>query len=283
MASWREPLRRSLVSAAILSLIVPGFGQFYAGRRTQGVVLICCYALSSFIVWLTLVGLLPRFWMLVAAIVVLVLVYLVALVDAVMAAAGLESYVRQPYNRWYVYAGIVVVFLAAQTILTQAAASFLRGPGYYQIPSASMAPTLRPGETLLVDVLYFRQHAPQRGDVVAFDRPRQPGERSIMRVVAVSGDRVSVVRGRAVVNGQTLNEPYADLGDPAVSTDTPREWTVPADAVFVLGDNRSNSADSRLYGPVPLSSLIGRATDIVTSDNFDRVGKWIGTPPDVAH
>ena len=141
-----------------------------------------------------------------------------------------------------------------------------------------MTPTLRPGETFLADVLYFRRHAPQRGDVVVFDRPKQPGVRSIMRVVALGGDRVSVLRGRTVVNGTPLNERYAGAGDPAASINTTGEWSVPQGAVFLLGDNRSNSADSRRYGPVPIGSLVGRATEVVVSERFDRIGKWIGTP-----
>ena len=279
LVNQREPLRRSRLSAAILSLIVPGFGQFYVGRRDRGLVFIALYVLTSFVVGLSLAGILPRFWILAAATAALLLVYLVSLIDAVNEAGKIESYVPRAYNRWYVYAGIVVVLLLAKAVFSQAAASLLGGPGYYQIPSASMAPTLRPGETLLADTLYFSRHAPRRGEVVVFNRPQQAGVRAIMRIVALGGDRVSVLGGRAVVNGTPLKEPYADLGDPSFMTNTTGESTVPQDSVFVLGDNRANSVDSRLYGPVPVGSLVGRLTDIVLSERVDRIGKWVGTPP----
>lgn len=278
----REPLRRSRFSAAILSLIVPGFGQFYAGRRDRGFVFVALYVLSSFWVWLCLAGILPRLWILAAAIAALLCVYLSALIDAVTAAGKIEAYVPRGFNRWYFYAAIAIALLLGKTALSHAADPLLGGPGFYRVPSASMAPTVRPGEAFMADVLYFRRHAPRRGDVVVFNRPRQPGARSIMRVVALGGDRVSVVRGRAVVNGTSSNEPYADLGDPAAFTNTTGEWVVPQGAVFVLGDNRANSVDSRLYGPVLIGSLIGRVTEIALSEHFDRVGQWIGTPPDHA-
>jgi signal peptidase I len=100
-----------------------------------------------------------------------------------------------------------------------------------------------------------------------------------MRIVALGGDRVAVLGGRAVVNGTPLSEPYADLGDPASFTNTTREWSVPQGAVFLLGDSRANSVDSRLYGPVPVSDLVGPVTDIVVSAQLSRVGRSVGTPP----
>jgi signal peptidase I len=279
VASRRDPLRRSLFSAAILSLIVPGFGQLYVGRARRAFVFMALYGLSSLVISLSLAGLLPRFWILAVAVAALLVVYLVALIDAVAEARKLEAYTPKACNRWYVYAGIIVVLLLAKALLWQATALFARGPGYYQIPSASMLPTLRPGETLLADTHYFNSHAPRRGAVVVFNRPQQPGVRAIMRIVALGGDRVAVLGGRAVVNGTPLSEPYADLGDPASFTNTTREWSVPQGAVFLLGDSRANSVDSRLYGPVPVSDLVGPVTDIVVSAQLSRVGRSVGTPP----
>lgn len=97
-------------------------------------------------------------------------------------------------------------------------AALTPGPGYYEILSASMAPTLRPGETLLVNTLYYRSHPPQRGDVAAFTHPKQPGVRHITRIVALGGDRISLSGGRSVVNGIPANEPYADFGDGTLAT-----------------------------------------------------------------
>lgn len=280
--SQRGPPRWSLLSAAILSLTVPGFGQIYVGRRGRGLVFVALYLLARFVIWLSSAGIFPRFFILAPAVAALLCVYVVSLVDSIAAATNSRASAPRAFIRWSLCAGIGFALLVAMTAISGAAASILPGSGYYRIPSASMAPTLRPGESLLADVLYFQRHEPRRGDVVVFKRPERPGALSIMRVIAIAGDRVSVVDGHAVVNGKVLNETYADPGDPAVFTNTTGEWVVPQGAVFVLGDNRANSVDSRLYGSLPIGSLIGRATDIVLSHQFDRVGKWVGTPGDHA-
>src|SRR5262249_57799805 len=103
----------------------------------------------------------------------------------------------------------------------------------------------------------------------------------IKRIVAVEGDRVSIKAGRAIVNGMTVAEPYVDPG-PAdgINANMP-EVRVPPGHVFVLGDNRAISVDSRdtvAHGPVPVDKLIGRVTDIAFSHDLSRMGRWIGTP-----
>ena len=88
----REPLRRSAISAAMLSLIVPGFGQFYVGRARCGLVFMALYGLSSLVVLICLAGILPRFGILSTAMAALLLVYLVALIDAASEARKLGAY-----------------------------------------------------------------------------------------------------------------------------------------------------------------------------------------------
>jgi signal peptidase I len=143
-----------------------------------------------------------------------------------------------------------------------------------------MVPTLRVGDTLLVDTRYYGSHQPARGDVAVFTYAKEPDVRHIQRIVAVAKDRVEVNGGRVVINGQAVNEPYIDAGDPEAFYNTTPVITVADGFVFVMGDSRANSADSRQTekGPVPLRNLIGRATDLVTSDEISRMGKWIGTP-----
>jgi signal peptidase I len=108
----------------------------------------------------------------------------------------------------------------------------------------------------------------------------QPELRSIKRIIAVEGDRIAIRAGRAVVNGMALEEPYVEEGDDRMVPDM-LETQVPAGHVFVLGDNRAHSVDSRdrvAHGPVPLDHLIGRVTDVAISRHLMRMGRWIGTP-----
>jgi signal peptidase I len=135
------------------------------------------------------------------------------------------------------------------------------------IPSPSMEPGLAIGDRLIVEKVTPWLSTPGRGDIVVF-RPiwfhteptwlQRLGMADdgalIKRVVALPGERVAIVDGRVVVNGRPLAEPYASVAD----ADVP-ELTVPAGHLYVMGDNRNHSADSRAFGPVPMDHLIGRA------------------------
>jgi signal peptidase I len=133
------------------------------------------------------------------------------------------------------------------------------------IPSLSMAPTLEVGDRLVIEKLSYHVRTPRRGDIVVF-RPPAPAVQMnagldptvpwIKRVVALPGDRVAVEDGRLLVNGRPLSEPYLDES-PRYSM---REKTVPAESVFVLGDNRNHSIDSSAWGPLPMRNILGRAS-----------------------
>ena len=108
-----------------------------------------------------------------------------------------------------------------------------------------MAPTLRIGEYFLADATYYRSRQPSRGDVAVYVHPKQADLHYIKRIVAVEGDRVAVKAGRAIVNGMAVEEPYVDAGPSSAPFADMPEVRVPAGHVFVLGDNRTNSVDSR--------------------------------------
>jgi signal peptidase I len=127
----------------------------------------------------------------------------------------------------------------------------------FRIPSESMVPTLKPGDQALVNKL---SGEPQRGDLIAFHAPRS-GDILLKRVVATGGQRVGIEDGVLVVDGRKQSEPYADPD--AIDSVYFGPVTVPRGDVFVLGDNRANSEDSRDFGPVPTDRIIGRTAAIV--------------------
>lgn len=124
----------------------------------------------------------------------------------------------------------------------------------YAIPSASMAPTLEAGDQIVV-TRYFRG-APERGDVIVFESLATADELMVKRVIAVPGDLIDSRLGRVRISGYTLPEPYLlrQVSSGAVSAQI-----VPADSYFVMGDNRDDSSDSRSWGVVPRSRIVGRA------------------------
>jgi signal peptidase I len=127
----------------------------------------------------------------------------------------------------------------------------------FWIPSASMVPTLKYGDRVLVNKFIYRFTEPERGDVVVFKSVQGDDQDLIKRVVGVPGDEISVRGGRLFVNGEPQREPYVNKRYPDRSFYAPT--TVPQDHVFAMGDNRANSQDSRIFGPVPQENIEGEA------------------------
>ena len=126
----------------------------------------------------------------------------------------------------------------------------------FLVPSGSMEPTLHAGDHVLVDKLAYRSGLPARGDLIVFHRPRT-GEIMLKRVVAVAGDQVGIEDGVLHVNGRAKPEPFVDHRQ--VDSVYFGPVGVPRDDVFVMGDQRGNSVDSRTFGPVPTTRIVGRA------------------------
>ena len=141
----------------------------------------------------------------------------------------------------------------------------------YYIPSPSMAPTLLEGDRILVNKLSYNLHSVNRGDLVVFSSQEKSGGEDdlIKRVIALPGEFVTVQDGKMQIDGGLLLEPYLPLQttinpftEPVNCVNRPDEISgcrVPSDHVFVMGDNRSNSRDSRFFGPVPIEDIEGRA------------------------
>jgi signal peptidase I len=127
----------------------------------------------------------------------------------------------------------------------------------FWIPSGSMIPTLEIGDRVLVNKFIYRFTEPKRGDIIVFQSVDNPDEDLIKRVVGLPGDTVAVRRGHLFLNGERQREPYLNkkLPDRSFYAKT----TVPKNHVFVMGDNRGNSADSRVFGPLPKKNIEGEA------------------------
>lgn len=119
----------------------------------------------------------------------------------------------------------------------------------------SMEPNLRSDQRLMVEKISYRLHGPRRGDIVVLADPTGGPIPLIKRVVGLSGERITVSHGRVYVDGILLDEPYLTQ----VTQGEGRSWVVPPMQVFVLGDNRGNSKDSRFFGTVPLDTVLGHA------------------------
>ena len=161
----------------------------------------------------------------------------------------------------------VVIFFGVQTFVAQP----------YEVNLHSMDDTLLPGHYVLVDKLTPRWAPYERGDIVVFQPPgTSPGEAVvpfIKRVIGLPGETVELRNGKVYVNDIELEEPYIfqengvpQPTDPSGET----EWVIPDGRLFVMGDHRGSSSDSRSFGPIEISSMIGRAW--LRYWPFDRFG-----------
>jgi signal peptidase I len=125
-----------------------------------------------------------------------------------------------------------------------------------RVESISMQPTLYPGDYVIVNKLAYRfKHNPDRGDVIVFRYPPNPDAIPyIKRIIGLPSDQIHIADGKIYVNGELVIEPYL-----VVTTNRGGDWSVPEGQLFVMGDNRNNSSDSRSWGFVPLENIIGRA------------------------
>ncbi len=139
----------------------------------------------------------------------------------------------------------------------------------YDVTSDSMRPTLH-AEHVLVNKLAYTLRDPRRGDIVVFHAPGTGGSRLVDRIVGLPGDRISASGGRLVVNGTPVQESYLDRSCADGTQLGGRTVIVPAGSVYVLGDNRCDAVDSRGFGPVRESALVGPV--VATVWPLGRVG-----------
>lgn len=129
--------------------------------------------------------------------------------------------------------------------------------GRFRIEGQSMLPGLTSDQYILINKIVYKLHPPRRGDVVVFHSPREPDKDLIKRVIGLPGETVSIQSGQVFINGYPLVEPYVDsrYGYQRSSG----SWVLGPDDYFVMGDNRSNSSDSRRWGPLDRDQIIGKA------------------------
>lgn len=186
----------------------------------------------------------------------------------------------------------VLIALLIRTFVVQA----------FKIPSGSMEPTLRVGDYILVNrfiygiripywgIRLFPYEKPQRGDVIVFIYPVDTSKDFIKRVIGTGGEKVQIVHNQIYINDKQIPDPwgYFRKGEPEYF-----KWlgnfgpaVVPKNSLFVLGDNRDNSADSRFWGFVPDDDVLGKAFVIYFSWNrraenwlhdirWSRIGEWV--------
>ena len=275
--------RKPLV-ALLMSLVLPGFGQLYNGQVNKAIWLFLAFALISVpgiaVIALYLPAGLTVATLALSAITVVAL-WLFGMADAWRQASQLPTYVPGDWQCSGVY-GLVFLLCSglALPLLIDYVRTYQLEP--FRIPSGSMAPAVLQGDLLFADKRYNRAgwagipggHTSSiaRGDIAIFTYPNDRTLKYIKRIIGLPGDRVRIENGQVQINGVLLPEasvPEVGSKQAQIGLDT----TVAAGQVFVMGDNRSNSTDSRDFGSVPMQDVVGKARQVWFSSDRDGV-RW---------
>ena len=168
----------------------------------------------------------------------------------------------------------------------------------FKIPSSSMEPTLLVGDHLLVnkfiygiripyaDIKFFQYKKPERGDIIVFIFPKDRKKDFIKRVIGTEGEKVAIVHNKIYINDKLIDDPWGRFTMPRTSIEDYGPVKVPEGSLFVMGDNRDNSQDSRFWGFVKLNEVKGKAfivyfswnsnsEDLLNKIRWTRFGKLI--------
>jgi signal peptidase I len=200
-----------------------------------------------------------------------------------------------PFNRWYFYClffavGPFIAFIAEQAVKESVVKA-------YRIPSAGMVPTLEIGDHIFVDKLSYgirnpitglylaRCTSPQRRDIVVFIFPEERSKLLVQRVMGLPGETIEIRDKKILINGKLVDDSHANFYDsdfqvnPSGLSDKFGPKTIPKDRLFLLGDNRDRSYDSRFWGYVHTADVRGRIRGIYWSWNgavrWERVGEIV--------
>ena len=172
-----------------------------------------------------------------------------------------------------------LIFLIVCVTIITLTTTYIFSP--YKIPAKSMVPTLMAGDHIIVNKIFFKKHALQPGDVILFELPRNPKQLFVKRIIGKPGDKIEIKGKTLYVNAEIIYEPYSISLDPHIipQKTQPRDFfgpiIVPKNHLFVLGDNRDYSSDSRFWGFLPIKGIKGKVSNIYWSwDKENRKVRW---------
>lgn len=270
----------SWVEAVLLGLVATGLGHAHAGDLRRGLVwwsaiLTWIFGSAWLGLWNTFPGLLVGFGVGLG-------LWVASLVDAARLAVrrrrrgGTE---RKPYQRWWVYGAyflfsvsIAPLFLAIVPVQS------------FEVPTGSMTPALVPGDHLMAHKVYGGAEVLERGRIVIF-RNEEAGGYLVSRLLGLPGETIELVGGVVEIDGEPIDDPWRRSTGSAASVLPPMmrarlddfgPLRIPDDAVFVMGDDRDRSLDSRMRGPVPVDAIHAFPLYLYwSSEDRDRIGRRV--------
>ncbi len=265
---------RKLWISGLLTLFAIGLGHLYAGEAKKGIKLYFLGQGILFLIFLPLIYFFPTVIVILLAVLSGFLFLIYCIVDAVKISKKKRiTYTLKRYNKWYVYlAYMVLASFVIQPLITTSIKAFLVQA--YKIPAGSMKPTLLIGDHILAKKFFAVKSGINRGDMIIFPFPENTSKDFVKRVVAIGGETIEIANKKVLINGKLIEETYVVHSDSCIipKGSQPRDnygpTIVPEDSLFVMGDNRDQSYDSRFWGFVKKDAVKGKAYNIYWS--WDR-------------
>ena len=272
----------NIVGAAILSFLMFGLGQISCGKIKRGVSL---YIISNILIGVAIFICIQPFnhTILVAAL-IYIAVFLFVIIDSIIIAKNPDNTLKlKPFVGYSLLVGILII---NSSVIKPVIANVVRNDFVqaFKIPAASMMPSILIGDHILVNKRLYRNSKPQKGDIVVFTIPQEPSKDFIRRIIGLSGDVIEIKNKQLYINNQKVEEDYIINTDSNIlqNRDNYGPVTVPEGSLFVLGDNRDNSYDSRFWGFLDSQKLKGKVSSIYwswdaenSSVRWNRIGKLI--------
>lgn len=270
--SIEKSIKRKPWLAVFLSYLLPGIGQFYNKQTFKGIALL-----------ITTVALYIASTIYYQLFILLIPLYFFALKDAFDSTEKIngsnQKFLKQENKLMKIF--IIVMILLNLIPFNKIVKTYVIHSKAFKLPSGSMLPTLEIGDHILVDKSNKARDSIKSGDIVVFKYPEDETRTFMKRVIGIDGDLIEIKNKIVYRNSIPLIEPYAIHRDPEIK---PKEMSprdnfgpvqMPKDKIFVLGDNRDGSYDSRHLGYVPRENIEGKAFKIYWSwDSVDRRVRW---------
>ena len=267
---------RKLWISIVFTFLSIGLGHIYAGYAKRGIILYISQYLLILICYLILLNFLSIISLIL--ILILGLIYFVfCLVNVIkLTKENTVNYEPKKYNRWYVYVLLLLfIFLIPQPITPETVKNNIFQA--YKIPAGSMKPTLLIGDRIFVKTDFASKSDVKKFDLIVFPFPENPSKDFVKRIIAVEGETIEIKNKKIRINGIPIKEIYGIHNDSSIipKRDNMNSVKVPEGSLFVMGDNRDNSYDSRFWGFVKASDVIGKVYSIYWSwDKEKNEVRW---------
>ena len=260
--------KRSILLSILLSIIAPGLGHLYNGKLKIALFIpITFIIISNTIYQLSLV---KSFLFLLVLAFIFISTYLFAIIHSALLAKRNKEYTLNIFNKTYIYILFVIIYYIIGEIIPINSSIHT-----FSMPTDGMEKTILVEDMFLADMDYYKSNQLKINDLILFVEPQTKKQLFVKRVIALEGDSLSISKGKIYLNGNLLNENNSNIIFEDGHYFDLEKIIIPEKHFFCIGDNRPGSLDSRMFGPVLISSIKGKPLYIYFSKSFNRIGSYL--------